>query len=228
MQGLVKDLKTDKRHLHPKLDRDISPLPGEIWRDLEEWKGHQLQSGYQVSNLGRVRNLGRVIEQRSPGGKIINHPYPPCMLRLSEDPDGYLRVGLCRVDSKHAVTPGVHQLVAQLFLDQKPREDQTHVNHIDGNKHNNTPANLEWASPAENNEHARKNGLARLGTSQSIKGRVVEWGVEFESKSKTDAALGRYSGYVDYCMSHNLPIKDKNSGQVVHVQWIQREDIING
>lgn len=160
--------------------------------------------------------------QRHPNGKILPHSYPACMIRLCLDDDGYLRAPLCYLDRK-TVQPGVHQLVATLFLEEKSRPDQTHVNHIDGNKQNNTPENLEWASPYENNLHARQTGLARLGTSQSIHGKVLEWNKIFGSKTKTNAALGRNPGYIEYHQEHNLPIIDKNSGQEVHVEWIERE-----
>lgn len=224
MQGVASDPKADKRRNHPKVDRDITPLPGEIWKDVLEWKGHELQEGYQVSNLGRVRNLGRVLHQIGRGGKMITHPYPACMMQLTRDEDGYLFTNFCRVDKKSPITARVHQLVAYYFLKEQPREDQTHVNHIDGNKENNHVSNLEWASPEENNKHARDTGLARLGTSQAIHGKVIEWDQIFESKHKTDTALGRYGGYVDYCKAHSLPIIDKHTNKEVHVEWITRED----
>lgn len=223
MQGVC-NKEIDGRKNHPKINRDITPLPGEIWKDIKEWKGYKLQEGYQVSNFGRVRNLGRSHMQKNWKGDLYRHKYPACMLRQTKDSDGYLFTSLCRVDKKTPIESRIHQLVATYFLDTKPRPDQTHVNHIDGNKENNLPENLEWASPDENNRHARETGLARLGTSQAIHGRILEWDKIFESKSKADSALGRYSGYIDYCKQHDLPIIDKNSGQEVHVEWITRED----
>lgn len=222
MQGVAKDPAKDKRHQHPRIDRNIDPLPGEIWKDVTEWKGHELREGYQVSSLGRIRNLGRIVVQRDPAGRLVEHSYPACMMRPSTDPDGYLVTSLCIVDStkKRSIDCRVHQLVATYFLDAKPRPDQTHVNHIDGDKTNNTSKNLEWASPAENNKHARDAGLARLGASQAIQGRIIEWGLVCSSKTQTDKALGRYSGYIDRCKQRSLPIIDKHSGQEVHVEWI--------
>lgn len=222
MQGVANDPLTDKRHNHPKINRDIAPLPGEEWADVREWKGYLLQEGYQVSSLGRVRSLGRTQQQLGRSGKMILHSYPPCMMRQTSDPDGYLFVGLRtkESDKRRTIDARVHQLVATYFVCLQPDAEHSHVNHKDGNKENNTPSNLEWATPSENNEHARKTGLARLGTSQAIWARIIEWDEEIASKAKLDARLGRYGGYVDYCLQHGRPIVDKNTGQEIHVEWL--------
>ena len=51
----------------------------------------------------------------------------------------------------------IHRLVAQYFC-TNPHSKPV-VNHIDGNKLNNTYSNLEWCTVAENNKHARATGL---------------------------------------------------------------------
>ena len=50
----------------------------------------------------------------------------------------------------------IHRLMAKTFL---PGPEKAHVNHIDGNKQNNSIDNLEWATPAENSQHAVDTGL---------------------------------------------------------------------
>lgn len=55
----------------------------------------------------------------------------------------------------------VHRLIALLFIEKPSRHldktfNELQVNHIDGNKRNNSLDNLEWVTNEENMEHARK------------------------------------------------------------------------
>lgn len=54
----------------------------------------------------------------------------------------------------------VHRLVAMAFVDGYA--DGMTVNHIDGDKHNNAPENLEWVTKSQNTKHAWRNGLVPL------------------------------------------------------------------
>lgn len=51
----------------------------------------------------------------------------------------------------------VHRLVAETFLSNP--DNLPTVNHKDGNKQNNLLSNLEWASYADNQQHAHDIGL---------------------------------------------------------------------
>lgn len=70
--------------------------------------------------------------------------------------NGYRHVDLSRDDRK--VRFGIHRLVAFAFLGPPPTSAHV-VNHIDGNKTNNVPANLEWVSQGANISHAYSTGL---------------------------------------------------------------------
>lgn len=98
--------------------------------------------GYEVSDAGRVRSIDRII--RRSDGRIRRHRGR--ILKPSPmSPGGYLIVGL---GTKSGCTKTVHRLVAAAFC---PRPDGADVvRHLDGNKVNNTVANLAWGTTSEN------------------------------------------------------------------------------
>jgi hypothetical protein len=113
----------------------------------EEWKeiviNNVKQEGYYVSNLGRFKNKkGVIMKDYKPhhSGYI------------------YLRVNI----QKYAL----HRLVAQTFIPNP--ENKPFVNHIDGNKTNNSADNLEWCTCSENNLHNHKIGLIKVYTRKII------------------------------------------------------------
>ena len=69
--------------------------------------------------------------------------------------NGYLHVDLHQEGVKKKVA--LHRLLALHYL-ENPENKRT-VNHIDGNKLNNSLSNLEWATDAENIQHAYDTGL---------------------------------------------------------------------
>lgn len=87
---------------------------------------------YEISSEGRVRVNG-----------VVREPY-------STD-KGYLRVTL---GGKSA---SVHRLVAQAFISNPLLRAE--VNHINGNKKDNSAENLEWCTRSENMKHAYDTGL---------------------------------------------------------------------
>lgn len=64
---------------------------------------------------------------------------------------GYLRI---KMNNKNQ---NLHQLVAEYCIGPKPNNKC--VNHIDGNKLNNYPENLEYITLAENTKHSYNMGL---------------------------------------------------------------------
>ena len=78
-------------------------------------------------------------------------------LKPHKDKKGYYRVNLSiNGKLKNAL---IHRLVAIAYIPNPCNKPQ--VNHIDGNKTNNSLKNLEWNTPRENVMHARRTGLQK-------------------------------------------------------------------
>lgn len=123
----------------------------EEWKDIEGYEGF-----YQISNLGRVKSLGGWRGTAKRKEKIRS---------TSLTRDGYVRVRL--IHQGKDKTMRVHRLVAEAFIPNPEGKDT--VNHIDGNKQNNTVSNLEWNDRTEQMLHAYALGLkpSRVGSHNS-------------------------------------------------------------
>lgn len=106
----------------------------------EIWKESSI-SGYYISNLGKVR--GR-------SGKILKAYNSNGYLQIVVYPEGK--------NTKFKVLK-IHREVAKAFIPNP--NNLLQVNHIDGNKLNNSVVNLEWCTNKENTMHAWKQGLAK-------------------------------------------------------------------
>lgn len=97
---------------------------------------------YEISNYGsiRIRSSGNIMKP------FLTGPY--------------YRAGLTLYNGKRK-NFSIHRLVAITFCDNI--YDKKLVNHIDGDKHNNYYANLEWVTNSENVKHAYDTGLAHKG-----------------------------------------------------------------
>lgn len=92
-------------------------------------------SRYSISEDGQVRN--------DATGKLIAHTY---------NSSGYKRVSLYSDTSRKYRQCTLHRLLASVFL---PGSGEA-VNHIDGNKLNNSLDNLEWCSRSYNTQDSFK------------------------------------------------------------------------
>lgn len=63
------------------------------------------------------------------------------------------------VDGKKEKHISIHRLAALAFIDNPKPDIYNEVNHIDGDKTNNTVENLEWTDRIGNIRHDFKNGL---------------------------------------------------------------------
>jgi hypothetical protein len=87
-------------------------------------------------------------------GEVINK-HTGKHLKPQKNGKGYYRV---RIGKKLMF---VHRLVAEKYVPNPDNKPQ--VNHIDGNKLNNSADNLEWVTNQENRNHALENGLHLCG-----------------------------------------------------------------
>lgn len=101
-----------------------------------------------------VKSLNRI----SVGESISRHT-PEVILKPIKSGRGYLTV--CLRDGVTTRRKYIHRLVATYFVDNP--NGHPFVNHLDGNKENNWYKNLEWSTPAKNNQHAYNTGLKLRG-----------------------------------------------------------------
>lgn len=92
----------------------------------------------------KIYSDGRVFSKK-------NHKF----LTLHKESSGYLQAHLYKNGAKKTFL--VHRLVAHHFLENK--KALRCVNHVDGNKLNNSASNLQWCSYSENMQHAYDTGL---------------------------------------------------------------------
>lgn len=113
----------------------------EIWKDIPGYEGL-----YQVSNSGKVKSISHQAKNNSNGGVRMT---VGCILSLYKMPNGYLQVQLSKNEKRKKLY--VHRLVATVFLHNE--SNFSDVNHIDGDKNNNSVENLEWCSHRNNQIH---------------------------------------------------------------------------
>lgn len=100
-------------------------------QQAEVWKQY-LDTQYEVSNLGNVRNKNT---------KVV--------LSQEDTGNGYLCVGL-QIDKGVYKKTRVHRMVAMAFLEFQRTEERNEVDHINGNKSDNSVDNLRWCTHKEN------------------------------------------------------------------------------
>jgi len=146
------DSSTERKGDSSALFRNHHPMP--LIKDItmiEQWLPVAGYEGiYEVSSLGMVRSIDRVIIKNNG----FRYAFKGRNIRQINHSTGYLQVNL---SCKNVQTSKlVHRLVADAFCKRPCGLNE--VNHIDLNKRNNTPANLEWCTHKENQSHAGRNG----------------------------------------------------------------------
>lgn len=111
---------------------------------------------YEVTEDGKVISKERKAKNQFSARQEVKQTFKKT---------GYLEVRL--YDGKKTKAYLVHRLIAQHFI-PNPENKRT-VNHIDGNKLNNSVSNLEWATDSENQKHSLANGLSKVDLEQISK-----------------------------------------------------------
>ena len=115
---------------------------------MEEWRPISGFEGiYEISNLGRIKRIGPWSDGRMRKPHI-------CKLKEKLVPKGqktYLSIMLSK--DRGRTYHQVHRLVLTAFVGPAP-SPKHHANHKNGNTLENTPENLEWVTPSENQFHA--------------------------------------------------------------------------
>lgn len=119
----------------------------EIFKDISGYKGL-----YQISNLGRVKRLAR----KQPHAVYGTMDVKEIILSPGKSA-GYWSVSLTKNGEMKSIR--VHRLICEAFIPNPEGKDC--VNHIDGNKLNNSIENLEWVTYSENHKHAFRTGLKK-------------------------------------------------------------------
>ena len=134
-----------------------------------EWKNYNEK--YLISNCGDVKNI--------KSEKI---------LKIRTTPEGYVHYSLGGTNKK------VHRIVANLFVPNP--NNLPCVNHIDGNKLNNSYTNLEWCNYSMNLEHAYINKLNSSPNMTVLINKVTGEEHVFISMAKASIFLGFNHGYI--------------------------------
>lgn len=117
---------------------------------------------------------------------IVNSSRRKGVLKPYLNNSGYLRVNLYKDGKvKHEY---VHRLVARVFVLNV--NGGSVVNHIDADKNNNRPENLEWVEQRDNVLHARQNGLG--AKDRPVKAIDVLSGEAFEFINIREAATALF------------------------------------
>lgn len=165
------------------------------WKEIKGFEGY-----YEVSDIGTVRSVDRVVyDIKARARKLRGKELKLCeAIDNTRNTEGYYVVNLRKNGTSNVRF--VHRLVAEAFI-PNPNNLPT-INHKNGNKHDNTVSNLEWATFSENNTHALLNNLRHPRSNwvvQISEGSIVG---TFKSVSEASRRTGVCRSAISHCINH--------------------------
>lgn len=142
----------------------------EIWKDIKGFEGL-----YKISNKGRVYSF-QTCKYLKPG---VNKKtmYKAVVLFYNGK----------------SITKKIHRLIAENFIPNP--ENKPFVDHIDGDRHNNSIDNLKWVTPYENSNNPitkskqkYKRGMPRPELGKPVM--CIETGIVYESANEAYRQTG--------------------------------------
>ena len=178
--------------LKKRLTFTIDITKVEVWTDIS------VAPEYQISSFGRVRRK----KPRSDGSEF----YPKISVHKAT---GYCRVTL------NGKKYYLHRLLAQAFVPNP--EGKSFVDHVDGDKQNNSLRNLRWATSSENNRNVGR----RANNTSGFKGVCYDrtwrkWKAQIY-KDGTQKNLGFFHTVEDAAAAY------EDAAQELHGEFFRKE-----